>query len=96
MLKCLEIARPDSCWNKAQDGELVFVLLERDASAARAVRTWCSDRLSRGLNQPNDPQIQEALNWAETAERTHTRPERVASLKGMAWPKEKDTKPNGG
>lgn len=86
MLKVHELHQPGSCWNRALDGELVFVLLERDSCAAFAVRAWCEERIRQGRNQVDDPQIQEALRWAEAVDRTHRRPEVVASLKGLPWP----------
>lgn len=83
MLKCHEATDSNSCWNKAQEGEMVFVLLERDPCAAAAVRSWCAYRIQSGLNTPEDPKIQEAMQWVNIVENTHKHPERVASLKGI-------------
>ena len=63
MLKVREIRDPTSCLNKAEDDELIFVLLERDPCAPYAVRSWADERVRIGKNHPNDPQIIEALNW---------------------------------
>ena len=40
MIKIKEIEEESSCLNKAHDGELIFVLLERDVSSADAVEFW--------------------------------------------------------
>ena len=60
MLKILEAQDPDSCWNKAQGTELVFVLLGRDPAAPLAIEAWCKERIRLGKNQKGDPQIEEA------------------------------------
>lgn len=60
MLKRDEVSDPNSCLNKARDGERIFVLLERDESAPFAIRAWIVDRIRRGKNKPDDPQILEA------------------------------------
>jgi hypothetical protein len=60
MLKCDEIADPNSCLNKAKDDERIFVLLARDPAAPAAIRAWIGERLRTGKNQLNDPKILEA------------------------------------
>jgi hypothetical protein len=42
----------------------MFILLERDKAAVSTIRHWVHTRLSLGLNQPDDSQIQEALKLA--------------------------------
>jgi len=69
MLKKLEASQPDSCWNKAQDDEIVFVLLARDPAATAAIVAWCNERVRLGKNGPDDPKIEEALRCA--AEMAH-------------------------
>lgn len=64
MIKTEELSNPHSCLNKAKATELIFVLLERDDAAAKTVRFWCCERINIGKNKFDDPQIQEALNWA--------------------------------
>lgn len=49
-----------SCFNKAEDDEPLFILLGRDASAPVALRFWIEDRIKRGKNKRDDPQIQDA------------------------------------
>ena len=71
MLKSDEIAKPDSCWNKAREDENVFVLLERDIVCPATIRYWCAMRLSAGKNNPGDAQITEALNLAHRIEQAH-------------------------
>ena len=68
MLKHDEINEPQSCWNKARDGERVFVLLGRDVAAPAAIRAWCSWRISEGKNVASDPQIVEAFEYARLME----------------------------
>jgi hypothetical protein len=69
MLKQLEATDPNSCWNKAADSELTFVLLGRDKAAPAAIEAWCQERIRIGKNTENDPQIQEARRCA--AEMVH-------------------------
>lgn len=68
MIKRDEIADPSSCWNKAGDGERVFVILERDVAAPDTVREWCRLRIALGKNKLGDPQISEAMEWARLVE----------------------------
>lgn len=69
MIKSLEATDPQSCWNKATDNELTFVLLGRDAAAPVAIAAWCQERIRLGKNREGDPQIQEARRCA--AEMVH-------------------------
>lgn len=68
MLKRDELSRNDSCLSKARDDERIFVLLARDVAAPHAVREWANERLRLGKNDRMDPQIQEALDWADQVE----------------------------
>lgn len=68
MRKSLELTHPNSCFNKARDDEMLFVLLGRDRAAPEAVRAWADRRIALGLNKWGDPQILEALAWAEEVE----------------------------
>lgn len=68
MIKSRERDEPNSCWNKAGEEERVFVLLARDAAAPTAIRAWADCRIRLGKNQPNDPQIIEALECARLME----------------------------
>lgn len=65
MKKIDEILRKDSCLNKARPNEFIFVLLERDLAATHAVLEWVSKRIELCLNNPQDKQILEALDWIE-------------------------------
>ena len=69
MRKDLEVAHPTSCWNKATDSELVFVLLGRDKAAPAAIEAWCQERIRIGKNVEGDPQIVDARRCA--AEMVH-------------------------
>jgi hypothetical protein len=68
MRKRDEQADPGSCWSRAREGELTFVLLGRDAAAPWAIRAWVSERVRLGKNRPDDPQILEALGCARAME----------------------------
>src|SRR6185312_15358213 len=60
MIKTLELSTPNSCWNKAQESEMVFVLLARDPAAPATINAWIRERIRRGKNHINDAQIVEA------------------------------------
>lgn len=68
MRKQNEVGNPSSCLNRAVDGEMLFVLLGRDAAAPATIRFWVNQRLQLGKNQPSDEQIVEALACAKTME----------------------------
>ena len=68
MLKQMEKVDGQSCWNKAADDEMVFVLLGRDVAAPGAIREWCRLRCLHGKNAPGDSQIQRALRCADFIE----------------------------
>jgi hypothetical protein len=68
MLKRNEFSDPSSCFNKATDDELIFVLLARDAAAPVAIRAWVAERMRLGLNRVLDKQLAEALDVAQTME----------------------------
>lgn len=69
MFKHDEMSDPRSCWNKAGNGEFVFVLLERDDATPDTIRYWASKRIELGKNKPDDPQIVRALEEADIVER---------------------------
>lgn len=64
MIKRDEIEHTESCFNKAHDGERLFVLLARDPAAPVAIRAWVAERLRLGKNKPEDAQICEAIECA--------------------------------
>jgi hypothetical protein len=64
-----EINNPNSCFNKAADTEMLFVLLGRDIVAADTIEHWCDLRIKNGKNQFEDKQIQDALECAEVIRR---------------------------
>jgi hypothetical protein len=75
MEKSRELSDPKSCLNRARPDEMVFVLLERDFAAPEAIEQWARVRVHLNLNQPNDPQIKEALEAAaEMRRRQDTKP----------------------
>ena len=69
MIKAQEKNDPKSCFNKALEGEMLFVLLGRDAVAADTVRYWARRRIEKGLNTPSDSQMAEAIDAAELMEK---------------------------
>lgn len=66
MTKAQERDNPNSCFNRAQENELMFVLLERDHAAPAAIRAWTDERIRLGMNKPDDPKITEALKVADS------------------------------
>lgn len=69
MIKKDEVASPNSCLNRAQEDEPVFVLLGRDKSAPVAIRAWIFNRLATGKSAENSPEIIEARAFALTMEK---------------------------
>jgi hypothetical protein len=67
-----EIDNPNSCLNKGSDAALKFVLDETDVAAPDTVRNWAALRCAKGKNNLTDPQITEALEWADRVERRLT------------------------
>ena len=72
MRKCDELTDPESCLNKAEDDELLFVLLERDPAAPAAITKWAQERIRLGLNKPGDPKLLSAAKWIEDAQQRKT------------------------
>ena len=64
MKKRDELADPNSCFNRAADDEIIFVLLARDVASPAAVVEWVLERCRRGKNKIIDAQIIEALECA--------------------------------
>lgn len=73
MLKKLELTAPDSCMSKAEDHEMLFVLLARDICAPIAIEAWVEARIASGKNQREDSQIREALDCARTMREQYLR-----------------------
>lgn len=71
MLKRDETALPDSCWNRANPDEMVFVLLARDPAAPAAIRAWCAERVRIGKNKPGDAKLANAELCAVRMEETN-------------------------
>jgi hypothetical protein len=71
MKKCDELSQYNSCWNKAELDETIFVLLSRDLAAPKAIRCWVKERVRLGKNQPGDPQTTEALECADAMEKEY-------------------------
>lgn len=78
MKKLQEILKLGSCFNKAKPDEYIFVLLGRDVCAPDTIRFWATERMARGKNALNDPQIQEAFEVARAIEEIHAK-DRAAS-----------------
>ena len=45
MRKQFELKDPNSCLNRAQDNEMLFVIRSHDVCAAETVRDWCQRRI---------------------------------------------------
>lgn len=60
MIKREELSDPNSCMNRAEDGDMTFVLLGRDPAAPAAIHAWVQARIQLGKNVPGDAQITEA------------------------------------
>lgn len=61
------IMDPNSCLNKADGFEPVFVLLGRDIAATSAVEAWIGARIIYGLDEPGSPKLMSALQWIDDA-----------------------------
>jgi hypothetical protein len=68
MRKCDELTSADSCLSRAHDQEMTFVLLARDLAAPATIRFWVAERIRLGKNQPDDPQLLEAIICANLME----------------------------
>ncbi len=58
----------DSCWSKARDSEILFILLARDETAPATIRFWISERIRLGKNRPGDAKLIEAEACAKAME----------------------------
>lgn len=85
MIKRDEIEHPESCFNKAQDDERVFVMLARDAAAPATIRFWIAERLRLGKNKPDDAQILEAYECAKRMEIERAEIEASRRQQQMRW-----------
>ncbi len=68
MLKRDELEIATSCFNKARDNELIFVLLGRDVAAPAAIAEWIKTRILLKKNVVGDRQLSEAAEWITRAE----------------------------
>lgn len=80
MIKEHEVGTPSSCLNRAQRGEMLFVLLARDPASPVAIRAWIGERLRLGKNQPGDRQIIEAEAVVLEMERQYDRQHSAAEV----------------
>ncbi len=85
MIKRDEIEDTESCFNKAQDGERLFVLLARDPAAPVAIRAWIAERIRQGKNTPGDDQIREAYECANLMELERSEIEASRRQQQMRW-----------
>lgn len=69
MRKQFELADSESCLNRAQNNEMVFVLRGHDVAAPFAIRQWVQMRVTMGKNTLDDKQMQDALSVANIMER---------------------------
>jgi len=85
MIKRDEIEHTESCFNKAHDGERLFVLLARDPAAPVAIRAWVAERIRLGKNGPDDAQILEAIECANLMEMERAEIESARRQQKMHW-----------
>ena len=85
MIKRDEIEDTNSCFNKATDGERLFVLLARDAAAPVAIRAWIDERIRLGKNAPDDAQILEAIECASLMDLERVEIESARRQQQMRW-----------
>lgn len=85
MIKRDEIEDAESCFNKANDGERLFVLLARDPAAPVAIRAWIAERIRLGKNAPGDEQIREAFECANLMEMERVEIESARRQQQMRW-----------
>jgi hypothetical protein len=72
MRKFLEVQKRDSCLNRADEDEWIFVLLGRDAAAPATIRFWAEERVRLGKNHPSDSQIVTARECANRMDEERT------------------------
>lgn len=85
MLKRDEIEDTGSCFNKAGDGERLFVLLARDPAAPVAIRAWIAERIRLGKNVAGDEQIREALECSDLMDVERAEIESSRRQQQMRW-----------
>ncbi len=61
MIKHMELAELNSCLNKADDDEPIFVIRAKDPCAVATILAWCNFRVENGYNQPGDAKLTEAM-----------------------------------
>jgi hypothetical protein len=69
VIKRDEIDDVNSCFNRASDGERIFILRAIDPAAPSVIRRWVDVRINLGKNKLTDPQIVEALDCADRMDR---------------------------
>lgn len=69
MIKREELSNPNSCLNKAEDDEILFVFRDKDLTFADVVRYWIGKRIQYGLNKPGDAKLVEAEETAQRVQR---------------------------
>lgn len=85
MIKRDEIEDSESCFNKANDNERLFVLLARDPAAPAAIRAWVAERIRLGKNKPDDDQIREAIACAALMDVERKEIESARRQETMRW-----------
>lgn len=70
MTKTEVLADPNSCFNKAGPNTKMFIGLDWDPAVPTMIRAWALERLKRGLNKQEDPQIAEAFALADGIEQS--------------------------
>jgi hypothetical protein len=85
MIKRDEIEDTESCFNKASDGERLFVMLARDPAVPVAIHAWIAERIRLGKNVPGDEKIREAYECAALMEMERAEIESARRQQQMRW-----------
>lgn len=85
MTKQEEFSNQNSCFNRARQEELMFILLERDIATPDTIRYWAQLRVKSGKNTLKSAQIQEALTLADRIEQRKRVDSKVYGMAKLAY-----------
>lgn len=69
MTKRENIENENSCWNKADCDELLFILkAKKDKAMPATIRFWIEERIRLGMNKRDDPKLVSAEALAQRIE----------------------------
>lgn len=73
MTKKENIDNLNSCWNTSKNGDIIFILKQKDKAGPATIRDWVARRVGMGLNSITDPQLQDAMRIADEIETRQAR-----------------------